>query len=115
MLFDVVSSKYPQASRGYKTGLTWPSGQKLVVDIFIPDSHTAIEWDGSKWHQSRELKDTQKSKILLEADYTVIRLRERPLALLGIDHSNYRELSVSHRSTSSYLKAVLKSLGIDIE
>ncbi len=114
-LFDVIADRYPEASRGYSVGLNWPSGQKIVVDIFVPERHAVVEWDGSKWHRSRELKDTQKSKILLDAGYTVIRLRERPLTMLGIYHDRYQEMAVSHRNTRQYLETILKSLSIDTE
>jgi len=97
-----------EAEHQYDTELKWPSGHKVVVDVYIPKTHTVVEWDGSKWHSTRSAKDDQKSWILLDAGFRVLRLREYPLPMLSISHRDYAEINVSHRIVEPYFTSKLR-------
>lgn len=70
--------------------------RRWSVDILVNDT-IVIEYDGRRWHQAADRRevDTRKTGELLDADYTVIRLREEGLESLNILHPNYREIVVS--------------------
>lgn len=48
------------------------------VDVLLPEDKIAIEYDGILWHSGygREKKDLNKTKILKEEGYVVVRLKE---------------------------------------
>ncbi len=62
---------------------TLPSGQEVV-----------IEYDGAYWHRDKSQVDHEKSLDLLNEGFTVVRIRERPLKPLDIEHQRYFELFV---------------------
>ena len=70
------------------------------VDIYLPDSQTIIEYDGSYYHSfSNSFQtDTRKSLDLLSKGYKVIRIRtyskSYQLPSLNISHSSYHEISI---------------------
>ena len=68
------------------------------VDILV--DKLVIEYDGRRWHaaEDRRIVDTRKTMDLLDAGYTVVRLREDGLESLHIQHPNYREINVSASS-----------------
>lgn len=55
------------------------------ADIIVPDLRLVVEYDGSYWHRSedRQVLDRRKNERLTAAGWTVIRLRETPLAPIG--------------------------------
>lgn len=107
-LCESLASNFGQTIQQYDTGLRWPSGHKVVVDGFVPELNLIVEWDGSKWHASRVDKDREKSEMLLDAEFKVLRLRERPLPMLAISHANYSELAMSHRAVEPYFEAQIR-------
>jgi hypothetical protein len=70
--------------------------RRWSVDILVNDT-VVIEYDGRRWHHAADRRevDTRKTGELLDAGYTVIRLREEGLESLQILHPNYREIVVS--------------------
>lgn len=71
---------------------------KWSVDIYIPESKTVIEYDGSAWHHTDESyeRDRRKSLELLQEGYRVIRVRTQSsrfrLESLNIENENYFEV-----------------------
>ncbi|UFS97090.1 zinc-ribbon domain-containing protein [Nocardia huaxiensis] len=68
-----------------------------TVDILVDLENRrqiAIEYDGSYWHAGKIELDADKSRDLLAAGLTVVRLREAPLPTLAIDNPAYHELTV---------------------
>ena len=53
-----------------------------------------IEYDGAYWHSEKGEIDRAKTLDLLGAGYLVTRIRELPLASLGITHTDYIEVFV---------------------
>lgn len=58
-----------------------------------------VEYDGGYWHADKTEVDRGKSRDLLAAGALVVRLREAPLPSLGIDSSDYLELTVGATSS----------------
>jgi hypothetical protein len=59
------------------------TGRTRRVDMVIPALGLIIEYDGEYYHRRRPAQDREKSLQLLEAGYRVLRVRERPLRLIG--------------------------------
>lgn len=75
-------------------------GQKRVsrCDMaYVGDRKTIIEYDGEYWHSLKIYKDIEKTRALLDADWTVLRIREGNLCSLS-EHfptDNYIEISTN--------------------
>ena len=68
-----------------------------TVDVLVDlgeGRQLAIEYDGAYWHADKAELDGDKSRDLIAAGLTVVRLREDPLAPLGIDSPAYHEITV---------------------
>lgn len=59
-----------------------------TVDILVKSLGIAVEFDGSYSHRGKahEQRDVLKTKMLRDAGYRVVRIREEPLALLDPQH-----------------------------
>lgn len=60
------------------------NGKKIMPDIKINSIKLIVEYDGWYWHKNRQEKDKEKTKILSNHGWKVIRLREKPLDNLDI-------------------------------
>ena len=54
------------------------------IDIYIPSLSLGIEYDGSYWHIGRSKSDSHKTKLCLQHDITLLRIREGEQSL-GFD------------------------------
>ncbi len=54
-------------------------GRLRDVDIVLEDLSIVVEFDGAYWHRNKVDKDRDKTTLIEEADWEVIRVRERPL------------------------------------
>ena len=54
-----------------------------AVDIFISRLNLIIEYDGNFWHKDKLALDKNKTDILSESGYHVIRLRQKPLSKIN--------------------------------
>lgn len=88
----------------------WPTGQRVEVDILLGE--VVVEYDGDRFHVGKEAKDIQKSKLLLEAGYRVVRLREPRCKLLEFKNLNFKQTMVRWSLDESYWRSVLKSVEI---
>ncbi len=65
------------------------------ITVSLPNGHTlVIEYDGSYWHRDKREVDRAKSLDLLAGGNQLARLREHPLPTLGIEDTNYAEITV---------------------
>lgn len=55
------------------------------LDIFIPELHTGIEYDGAYWHRGKLRKDVKKQRAIEAAGLRLIRVRELPLSKISGD------------------------------
>ena len=52
---------------------------KFLTDILLPEHKLVIEVDGFPWHDGKELRDLEKSNLLINLGYSVIRIRDARL------------------------------------
>ena len=55
----------------------------VEVDIYLPNSSAAIEYDGKYWHQNKSAQDIKKERHLLDRGIKLLRIREAPLEQLS--------------------------------
>ncbi len=59
-------------------------GERILdVDILVPDLRLVVEFDGCYWHREKQKTDLNKTALLVQAGWQVIRAREKPLEALG--------------------------------
>lgn len=80
----------------YNTGIDLGHHNKAVVDLYVSGKNLCVEHDGRMFHapEERILSDIRKTKKLLDAGYSVIRLREKGLESLNIQHPRYSETNI---------------------
>jgi len=54
-------------------------GRLRDVDIVIEPLRLIVEFDGAYWHRNKHAKDAEKTALLEAENWSVIRVRERPL------------------------------------
>lgn len=59
------------------------NGKRKRVDIVLPELKLIVEYDGYHWHKGSVEKDRLDNDRLEEAGWAVLRIREKPLALIG--------------------------------
>ena len=65
--------------KGFKTRV---DGKLWTIDIYIPQLHLGIEFDGNYWHKNKQALDKLKTEQLNDEGFRVIRVREEPLKKL---------------------------------
>lgn len=55
----------------------------IKVDIAIPSLRLVVEYDGSYYHARKARADRSRTAALQSAGWTVLRVREQPLTMLG--------------------------------
>jgi hypothetical protein len=63
--------------------VTVAGARPLRVDVLCARRRLAVEYDGSYFHEHKLRQDRRKTDQLISVGYTVIRVREHPLPLLG--------------------------------
>ena len=64
---------------------------KFFTDILIPEHKIIIEVDGYPWHDGKELKDQEKSNLLMNLGYSVIRLRDARLKSISKEEIIFKD------------------------
>lgn len=96
--YEAVQTQFSNATSG--PVLRSPSFVRRTswtADILteLPDGRSVvIEYDGAYWHSEKGEIDRAKTLDLLSAGYLVTRIRELPLASLGITHADYIEVFI---------------------
>lgn len=88
----------------------WPTGQRIEVDILL--DNLVVEYDGDRFHIDKEAKDIEKSQLLIEAGYRVIRLREPRCSLLDFKHPKFSQTMVKWSLNETYWTSVLTDMEI---
>lgn len=62
-----------------------PDAMAKNVDMCAPTLRLVVEFDGNYWHGTKEseTRDRAKTQMLENAGWTVVRIREHPLGLIG--------------------------------
>jgi hypothetical protein len=61
------------------------AGRLRDVDIVLEDLKVVVEFDGAYWHRNKVDKDREKTALMEEAGWQVIRVRERPLDSIHVN------------------------------
>ena len=91
MVYYFVKKEFPDAVNRHR--IIDDNGNILVVDVYIPEINTAIEYDGSYWHKDRFDGDVLKTELLNNAGVTVVRIRDVGLPELP----QFKGLQLWHR------------------
>lgn len=87
------------------------NGFESHIDIvgYYKNRKVAIEYDGNRWHktENRVQRDIRKTTTLLDEGLTVVRIREKPLLHLDIQHPNLVQLSYRHSLDETKLKELI--------
>lgn len=86
------------------------------VDLFIPCIHLAIEYDGRHTHRNKKNKDEEKSKLILEKNLDLLRIREEGLSEFTFTHPNMKIYSYKRSgepSINECIQEVLQFLEAD--
>ncbi len=59
-------------------------GRLRNLDIVLPQFRTVIEYDGKYWHRDKQGSDREVAEALQSSGYRVLRVREKPLPMLGV-------------------------------
>jgi len=95
---------------------------KLVLSdrIIYPDIlgkyknyDVAIEYDGFLWHRDKDVvkKDVQKTLLLIENGFRVIRIRENKLAMIPLSHPHLYQLNIPYSRKDKDLSKTVKLIG----
>lgn len=82
------------------------------VDMIVPGVRLIVEFDGSYWHRDNQDGDREKSVALGQAGWTVVRVREEPLALLHPTHDVQVPLLAPPQQAAAIVLAHLAGLGL---
>tara|TARA_R110000851_G_scaffold214241_3_gene366884 strand:+ start:421 stop:2175 length:1755 start_codon:yes stop_codon:yes gene_type:complete len=74
--FELQSMFKDVNPKGFKTRI---DGKLWTIDMYIPELHLGVEFDGSYWHKDKRALDKLKTEQLNEEGFHIIRVREEPL------------------------------------
>jgi hypothetical protein len=74
---------YSELIKVFPTVLRKDRSKKFELDIYIPDYNLAIEYDGSYWHEKKQLNDFKKNIKAQKKGIELFRIREKPLPKLS--------------------------------
>jgi hypothetical protein len=83
-------------------------GKRHEVDVVLAAIRVIVEYDGARFHAGpeRERRDRRKTQTLEEAGWTVIRVRETPLRLVGADDVTVRPWASVHQIAIAVLDRI---------
>lgn len=87
---------------GERIQINFMGRKSMSVDCIMMKGKTsvAVEYDGSYWHSETEARDSNKTLLLLDNGYLVVRLREytkqNVLPLLDINHTNLLQIPLPY-------------------
>ena len=82
LLWKEFANRYPNVVHSATLEVPWGRVSQAKVDILIESLRAVIEYDGEYWHTTRFETDSLKTDALIQAGYTVCRIRETPLKFL---------------------------------
>lgn len=86
-------------------------GTYKSVDVYIPSLNLVIEYDGGHTHRGRVLIDMEKSRLLVERGYRLIRVRDNglsPLDIKGVQEYLYERSS--NKTIGNMIKHLLSMI-----
>lgn len=98
---------------GVNIPISWRKRAYVAVDVLVESSpkKLIVEYDGYPWHHGNEERDVEKTELLIENGYLVVRVRDFRLRPLGVQNGNLMVLE----SRFSYQNSALIGSVSEIE
>ena len=84
------------------------------VDIVLEDLSVVVEFDGSYWHRNKADKDRDKTQLIEDAGWRVIRVRERPLESIHVNDVMVDTLAPAKTVADAVLVKIVEVTGAEI-
>ncbi len=96
------------------TGYNLKINSKIwAVDIYIKELKLIIEYDGIYWHGKKENIDLKKTTNITDAGYTVLRIRQQPLAKIQDHDISFGNKYDGKKITDEILKFIIANYKIE--
>ena len=90
------------------------AGRLHDVDIVLDALKVVVEFDGAYWHRKKVDKDREKTALMEEAGWQVIRVRERPLDSIHVNDVMVDTLAPAKTVADLVLKKIVQVTGTKI-
>ena len=107
-IYYYLSKAIPHMKKNIKP--VWLNGKEL--DIYIPDLHVAIEYDGQRWHKNID-EDCTKNELCQNHGITLIRIREPKCPNLPVDNTCIILKGLDKSALDEAIKELLSILNIN--
>lgn len=115
ILYYYLKQYFPSIEKNVRDKLGELNGKEL--DLFIPELNTAIEYDGQRFHGTKEgkKKDIEKNKLCKEHNIVLIRIREPKCPDLDGYSLDYKLENLKFDGIEKAIKWVLRTLECEIQ
>jgi G:T-mismatch repair DNA endonuclease (very short patch repair protein) len=90
------------------------AGRLRDVDILLDDLKVVVEFDGAYWHSKKVDKDREKTALMEEAGWQVIRVRERPLDSIHVNDVMVDAMAPAKTVADLVLNKIVDLTGTDV-
>ena len=90
------------------------AGRLRDVDMVLDDLTVVVEFDGAYWHRNKVDKDREKTALMEEAGWQVIRVRERPLDSIHVNDVMVDTLAPAKMVADLVLNKIVDLTGTDV-
>ena len=90
------------------------AGRLRDVDIVLDDLKVVVEFDGAYWHRNKVDKDREKTVLMEEAGWQVIRVRERPLDPIHVNDVMVDTMAPAKTVADLVLNKIVEVTGTDV-
>jgi very-short-patch-repair endonuclease len=90
------------------------AGRLRDVDIVLDALKVVVEFDGAYWHSKKVDKDREKTALMEEAGWQVIRVRERPLDSIHVNDVMVDTMAPVKTVADLVLNKIVEVAGTDI-
>jgi len=85
------------------------------VDIVIEPLRLIVEFDGADWHRNKHDKDAEKTALLEAENWSVIRVRERPLSSVHTNDVMVETLAPPKEVADAVLRKIVSVTGSKLD
>jgi hypothetical protein len=89
-------------------------GRLRDVDFVLEDLRVIVEFDGAYWHRNKADKDRDKTQLIEDAGWRVIRVRERPLDSIHVNDVMVDTLAPAKTVADAVLVKIVEVTGAEI-
>jgi len=90
------------------------AGRLRDVDIVLDALKVVVEFDGAYWHRNKVDKDREKTALMEEAGWQVIRVRERPLDSIHVNEVMVDTMAPAKTVADLVLNKIVELTGTDV-